>query len=154
MPVFGARHMKKSALALAGFGFAAGIVLFIVVEPLLAPEPKAPPAPQLAAMITQPTLPPPAPAQQDDPAIQAAKIAVAKTLKDPPTAVFSDLKRATRPNVRGEPTDTVCGLVNAKNSYGGYTGPRGFVYFVGDGTANIAEGSDPYALGDGCAQFL
>jgi hypothetical protein len=28
------RHMNKSALALAGFGFAAGIVLFIVFEPL------------------------------------------------------------------------------------------------------------------------
>jgi hypothetical protein len=49
--------------------------------------------------------------------------------------------------MRGEPTDTVCGLVNAKNSFGGYTGPRGFVYFVGDGTANIADGSDPNALG-------
>ena len=30
--------MNKSALATAGFGGAAGIVLFIVVEPLLAPD--------------------------------------------------------------------------------------------------------------------
>jgi hypothetical protein len=31
---FSGRHMNKSALALAGFGFAAGIVLFVVFEPL------------------------------------------------------------------------------------------------------------------------
>ena len=35
---FGGVIMNKSALATAGFGGAAGIVLFIVVEPLLAPD--------------------------------------------------------------------------------------------------------------------
>jgi len=45
--------MNKSILALAGFSFAAGIVLFVVVEPLLHSEPKA--TPPLAAMIGQPT---------------------------------------------------------------------------------------------------
>jgi hypothetical protein len=140
--------MNKSALALAGFGFAAGIVLIIVVEPLLHSEPKTT-SPQLAAMVAKPTLvlPDTAPAPHDDPAVKAAKVALAKSLKDPPSAVFSELKHATRPNVRGEPLDTVCGLVNAKNSFGGYTGPRGFVYFVNDGAVNIAEGSEPYALG-------
>jgi hypothetical protein len=161
--------MNKSALATAGFGFAAGIVLFIAVDPLLPSKPKTQ-APALAIASTQvvaspqggksesggtapesakPSMPPLVRVEQqpDDQVILATKLAVAKNLKDAPSAVFSDLKRAMRPNVRGEPTDTVCGLVNAKNSYGGYSGPRGFVYFVGDGTTNIAEGSDPNALG-------
>jgi hypothetical protein len=162
--------MNKSALSMAVFGFAAGILLFVVVEPLLPPKPKTTTAPQLATMITetvpvvpggnqpsdkninraptetQPSVPSPPSVPRDDPVIQAAKAAVAKNLKDPPSAVFSDLKRAMRPNVRGEPMDTVCGLVNAKNSYGGYNGPRGFVYFVDGGTADIAEG-DQYAVG-------
>jgi hypothetical protein len=56
MPVLG-RHMNKSALALAGVGFAAGIVLFLVVEPLLPSAPNVTPAPQLAAVVAQPTPP-------------------------------------------------------------------------------------------------
>ena len=43
--------MNKSALALAGFGFAVGLVLFIVVEPLMMREPSATPSPQPEAAI-------------------------------------------------------------------------------------------------------
>jgi hypothetical protein len=79
--------MNKYAFALAGFGFAAGIVLFIVIEPLLTADPKATPAPQLAAMAAKPTTTAPTAAPPlNDPAIQAAKITVAKSLKDPPSA--------------------------------------------------------------------
>jgi hypothetical protein len=97
MPLLG-HHMNESALALAGFGFAVGIVLFIVIELLLAPEPKMTPAPQLAATITAEAAPrgsqpsekavnraatetqqlAPSPVQQDDPVIQAAKASVAR----------------------------------------------------------------------------
>jgi hypothetical protein len=45
--------MNKSALALAGFGFAAGVVLLIVVEPLIYPAPPSGAAPQdVTAMVT------------------------------------------------------------------------------------------------------
>jgi hypothetical protein len=59
------------------------------------------------------------------------KDAVLKTLKDPQSAVFADMTRADRLNARGEPMDTVCGTVNAKNSDGNYNGPKKFVYFIG-----------------------
>lgn len=72
----------------------------------------------------------------------ATKAAVAKGLKDPQSATFSHMTRAMRPNARGVPTDTVCGSVNAKNSYGGYTGARPFVHFVGDNSVHIAGESD------------
>lgn len=71
----------------------------------------------------------------------AAKTAVIAELKDPDSARFGTLIRATRPNVRGEPMDVVCGQVNARNSYGGYSGMSGFVYFVGDKTLYFADGS-------------
>src|SRR5437899_2294909 len=59
-----------------------------------------------------------------DPMAQA-KDAVLKTLKETQSAVFADMMRADRLNARGEPMDTVCGTVNAKNS----DGPKKFVYF-------------------------
>ena len=34
------------------------------------------------------------------------------------------------------PTDVVCGKVNAKNGFGGYTGGKAFVYFVADKRTN------------------
>ena len=72
------------------------------------------------------------------------KDAVLKTLKDPQSAVFADMTRADRLNARGEPMDTVCGTVNAKNSDGDYNGPKKFVYFVGDNQAYVSgEGQDP-----------
>lgn len=74
---------------------------------------------------------------------------IARTLKDPPSAIFSELNRAIRPNMRGEPTDTVCGLVNAKNSYGGYTGAQKFVYFPATKRVHIAGGAGSMPEMDG-----
>lgn len=68
----------------------------------------------------------------------ATKAAVSKGLKDPQSAVFSNMVRAMRPNAKNVPTDTICGSVNAKNSYGGYTGVRPFVHFVSDNSVHIA----------------
>ena len=79
----------------------------------------------------------------DDAVYEAAKRAVIQQLKDPNSAQFGPLERQTRPNVRGEPMDVVCGKVNARNSYGGYAGMSGFVYFVGDQSVYFADGSGP-----------
>ncbi|WP_447724636.1 hypothetical protein [Sphingomonas koreensis] len=50
-----------------------------------------------------------------------AKGAVRQALKDPSSAVFTDLRRCgTSQIVQGE--------VNAKNSLGGFVGPQAFVY--------------------------
>jgi hypothetical protein len=79
----------------------------------------------------------------DEAVYEAAKKAVIQQLKDPDSAKFGSLARQTKPNVRGEPTDIVCGAVNARNSFGGYSGMSGFVYFVGDPRVYFADGSGP-----------
>jgi hypothetical protein len=122
--------MNKSALALAGFGFAVGIVLFIVAEPLLTPEPKATSAPRLAAMVaqavpggnqssdkaisrieTQPSVPSPPPVPRDDPGIQAAKSTAAKSLKHPPFAAMAE----GTPTSRAAPVNLRCTNVSVSN---------------------------------------
>ena len=50
------------------------------------------------------------------------KQAVRDTLKDPDSALFEDLKACSNDNT------VVSGKVNAKNSYGGYTGYKLFYY--------------------------
>lgn len=64
--------------------------------------------------------------QQDE---SAAKKAVQAVLKDPASAQWKD--------VHAFATGTTCGLVNAKNSYGGYTGFRHFL--VRDGRLYFSE---------------
>ncbi len=75
----------------------------------------------------------------DAQALAAAKQKVSGKLKDPDSAKFTDVARKTTPNVAGQPTDVVCGKVNAKNSYGGYTGAKAFIYFVGDKSSVSSE---------------
>ncbi|WP_312821200.1 hypothetical protein [Brevundimonas sp.] len=58
----------------------------------------------------------------DSNTVAKAKAAVAAKLKDPTSALFSDIKV-----VEGG----VCGQVNGKNSYGAYEGNTGFVWFLG-----------------------
>ena len=70
------------------------------------------------------------------------KTAAAKKLRDPYSAQFERMTRATRPNVRGQPTDVICGYVNAKNIYGAYVGAAPFIYFVADQDFNIARAGD------------
>ena len=57
--------------------------------------------------------------------IEIIKAAVQKDLKDPESARFGEIKAGFPP---GQNHPTVCGLVNAKNSFGGYVGMR---YFIG-----------------------
>ena len=69
--------------------------------------------------------------------IAKAEQSVKQDLKDPDSAEFSD------ETVKGDPdTGTVCGRVNAKNSFGGYVGYRKF-YFHPTTGKSFVEASDP-----------
>jgi hypothetical protein len=129
--------MNKSVLALAGFGFAAGIVLFAVVEPLLATDPKAAAAPVLA-MVAKPTMQQPSvpavPTREAQPSAATqsrpdyflqARRAIRGTLRDPDSARFGNVFEGR--GIIGRVT--ICGEVNSKNGFGRYTGMTPFVYF-------------------------
>lgn len=75
--------------------------------------------------------------------IEAAKDAVRTSLKDPASAIFGDIK------VNGD-TGAACGLVNAKNSMGGYVGLRGFLLSK-DGSVEFEPSGE--AIGDTSAKI-
>lgn len=60
---------------------------------------------------------------------ELSKVSVKKLLKDPSSAQWGDI-------VYSNKTGAVCGFVNAKNSFGGYTGMKEFVYFAGMASIN------------------
>lgn len=53
-----------------------------------------------------------------------AKLDVAAQMKDPTSVMFTDVK---------EGVSVVCGMANAKNSFGAYAGPERFVWTASDG---------------------
>jgi len=55
----------------------------------------------------------------------AAMSAVREMMKDPESARFSDVLAVTN----SKQITSICGQVNAKNSYGGYAGAKSFVYY-------------------------
>jgi hypothetical protein len=57
--------------------------------------------------------------------VKNAKIFLARDFKDPMSAQFSDLRIKGVGN-KVSSFDTLCGMVNAKNSYGGYVGFKPF----------------------------
>jgi hypothetical protein len=59
--------------------------------------------------------------------------AVKQTLKDPGSAEFGTMSG----KLTGEKSAIVCGNVNAKNSFGGYTGDRSFVSMISWGSSGI-----------------
>jgi hypothetical protein len=61
--------------------------------------------------------------------VTALQSAVRNALKDPASALFGDHKSGT--NTKGG--IVVCGLVNARNSFGGYTGPQPYMAMYLDG---------------------
>lgn len=89
---------------------------------------------------TEPPPPPPKRNLKPADAMAEARKEVATKLKDPESARFTDVRYLTTPNARGEPTDVVCGKVNAKNSYGGYAGASGFVYMVDYRSVSLVGG--------------
>jgi hypothetical protein len=88
------------------------------------PEPRQPPA----VVQAQPTTQPPVivQSQPDNDVLTRAQSATRSILKDPDSAQFSGLVA----HQNGRDT-VVCGFVNAKNGYGGYTGRQGFIYSDG-----------------------
>jgi hypothetical protein len=83
--------------------------------------------------------------QTDD--IAMVKRAVVRDLKDPMSAVFGDVYRRRYA--------VVCGGVNAKSSYGGYTGMTAFVYEIEKDQAIILNpnGADPSSVLDGLVLY-
>lgn len=71
---------------------------------------------------------------QGDMAIADARLAVAGMLRDPGSARFQD--------VRIVESGMVCGMVNARNGFGGYAGPTGFMFDPATGETTLADRRD------------
>jgi hypothetical protein len=70
------------------------------------------------------TVAPADPKPLEDPLISGAKTAVRKQLRDSSSGKFTELRIASdNSGVKG-----VCGEINAKNAFGGYSGPQSFTY--------------------------
>jgi hypothetical protein len=82
------------------------------------------------------------PAEIPDAVIDKAKAMVAAKLDDPASAEFSNIKRALRKNMLGNPVDTICGHVREKNASGGETGDRPFLYLVSEDEAYVVDGRE------------
>jgi hypothetical protein len=132
--------MNRTELALLGSGFVAGILSVIIVELLvgrlesMAPHPQvtaAPPAQKAASSPPSVVGAAPAPrsaaAQSRTDFFPSARKAITGILRDPDSAQFGKLFEGNRGS------RTICGEVNAKNGYGGYTGMTPFVYFPDTG---------------------
>ncbi|WP_146122921.1 hypothetical protein [Burkholderia multivorans] len=68
-------------------------------------------------------------APNDDIAIEHLRQIVLGSLKDPDSAQFSDLRLYKSRMYNFAAVYSLCGRVNAKNSFGGYAGPTDFVVF-------------------------
>lgn len=58
--------------------------------------------------------------------IDDARSVILKKLKDPESARFSEIVQRDATDFKGNPVNVTCGLVNARNSSGGYEGPKKF----------------------------
>lgn len=65
--------------------------------------------------------------------IDDARTAIVKKLRDPESARFTDVV---------EKPEAICGLINAKNQFGGYAGPRRFYYVTSSKMGFIESGGD------------
>jgi glutamyl/glutaminyl-tRNA synthetase len=68
--------------------------------------------------------------------LERAKEAVRNMMKDPDSVKFKDLIAG---QVSKDKKKHVCGMVNSKNSMGGYVGYKGFVYIDGEKYAVLQE---------------
>lgn len=91
------------------------------------------------------------PTQLSPAQVQAVRDGIRMRLKDPMSAMFSDqILAAVAPD--GE--ITACGLVNAKNSYGGYTGLQVYIVLLqGNTVVDATIDSSQYSIVENwCAQ--
>lgn len=77
----------------------------------------------------------------DEIAIRAAEQSVRSALKDPDSAKFS-AETVHQYKNSGSSLASVCGLVNAKNAFGGYSGNHRFYAWVVASSANAAVEGD------------
>jgi len=130
--------MSRSVWAIAAFGFVAGVALaFIVPGIILETRNPLPSAPQLASApataVQAARSPDPAARAQPIDSYPDARRAIIRTLKDPDSARFGRIFEGRE--VVGK--TTICGEVNAKNGFGGYTGMTPFVYFPDNDRAEL-----------------
>jgi hypothetical protein len=62
-----------------------------------------------------------------------AEFQVKRYLRDPDSAKFSDIHGADLPSVPGteiQGWSVICGVVNSRNGFGGYSGPERFIVIV------------------------
>lgn len=72
-------------------------------------------------------------------AISKAQESIKYTLKDPNSAMFRDEAVFEAHPKSGKRPRVVCGQVNAKNSYGGYTGFTHYIYSENSNTSTIRD---------------
>lgn len=70
--------------------------------------------------------------------VEIGQSAVLKTLKDPDSAKFGYA-------YQGKDKFTLCGAVNAKNGYGGYTGETRFIYSLGNSNVTFDDGNQEFS---------
>lgn len=63
-------------------------------------------------------------------AVEFGKVAVQRQLRDPSSANFGKVNAYADRKYKTKSVTVVCGEVNAKNAFGGYTGMKQFVYVV------------------------
>lgn len=99
------------------------------------PEPEKEPTPSQSVQSVMASITNEAPqgrepeSQVEKEAAEELLLILRSSLKDPESARFRGIKIATKPydTARTKSAYAICGEVNAKNSYGGYTGFEGFV---------------------------
>ncbi|EPZ7023491.1 hypothetical protein ACUNEO_20635 [Serratia sp. IR-2025] len=70
--------------------------------------------------------------------VEIGQSAVLKNLKDPDSAKFGY-------SYQGKDKFTLCGTVNAKNGYGGYTGETRFIYSLEKGSLTFDDGNSEFS---------
>ncbi|WP_157783429.1 hypothetical protein [Serratia plymuthica] len=70
--------------------------------------------------------------------VEIGQSAVLKSLKDPGSAKFGY-------SYQGKDRFTLCGTVNAKNGYGGYTGDTRFIYSLENGQLVFDDGNGGFS---------
>ena len=95
--------------------------------------------PTLIAAGAEPPASGPLP-ETSDPVIIKAKATIAAQLENPASAEFVEMKRAIRKNRVGQPVDTICGRVKARNTSDEEAVNRPFLYYVKDDAGFVVYG--------------
>ncbi|MDE9429658.1 hypothetical protein [Xenorhabdus bovienii] len=71
--------------------------------------------------------------------VEKARVSLRNSLKDPDSAIFEYIYPSSQHD------DIACGMVNAKNSYGGYTGKKKFIVNINNDTVVIDSDSELFS---------